>query len=311
VDYQTVLDELAVDAEAATASYFQDLAADQLTRVFIASVMADGNPKAAERLADYGTTRITTAAPIELRRRASGGVYATNVKWCGSRYCPTCGPRISGQRRFLWSEQANAAAAEGWFTLVATLSAGTVDPGGLRPQLDTLQQEMRRAFPSPSRWPKGSKIPGYLGVSWALEPDFITPNEEWNPHIHASFWFTHEPTSAEIEVLRCRWQLGKVWLEPAKSAGAWAAYSAKGQPLASKPHNLGLFDLARQGRSDEVGEFLYAMYKRRMAQGPAALQQFGKDADDAVLLAAADQTAPGDVLMQELTVQDWRTKTGR
>lgn len=292
-------------------NYFQTLSTTYPSLEVIAYALSTIAPKRSERLGNCGRTPVHGHLPIEMVQSVNGRVYARNVRWCGSRFCPICGPRILQQRGHKWARQAGAAELAGVCGYFLSLTAVAVEPGELGFQLNHLRDVLVRSYPSPSRW--RTAPPGYLGYSWGLEPDFVLPNEQWNPHYHTQFFFREELPADEVQRLVDQWPY-QAHSGASQSMEAVARYSAKGEPPKNKTHNLGLFQLAATGRTAAVEEYLLAMLlpkRRTLAQPSRALSLLLDDVpdvggDDAALLAAADAPHAGDAVLRSLTLREWR-----
>lgn len=289
--------------------YFQALSESRPIAEFIAAELEWLTLPGAKALRQCGRYGIGSD-PIELVSGAHG-LFARGVKWCGSRYCPICQPRMMA---VLGAERAKRAhAAERLGLGVAFVQFGQPHgvQGELEPLLNAQREDWKRSFRAPSRLPAAWRAAGlddWLGLDYSTEPDWEGTAENWHVHTHA-LAFRRRPWCADsLAFLRDCWPhtAPLAWAEQAENPGGAARYVVKAEN--EKPHILGLFDLARLGLNEQIAEYLQAVQGRRLRAPSRALSDAlglrSASEDEADLMAAVER-APGEVV-ERLTVREWR-----
>jgi hypothetical protein len=292
----------------ARTAYFGGLAANRPVTDVIADQLSPLTSTGAKALSRCGRYSIGSA-PIQLLRRSNGRVYVRGVKWCASRYCPNCQPRIMASLAWKRAERARAAKAAGYGISFYSVDVPDCGPGELHAQLDLLLETFRATLPAPSRLPVTwvrAGLSDLIGADWNVEIDWNADTGEWHPHIHALVYRQSAWTPDALAFLNAQWPWAALTdAQEAELPEAAARYSVKAEN--PKPHLLSLFDLARQGLTDQVGEYLMAVQGKRLRTASIKLGRLldlQDDPADAELLQELDR-AEGDSLGQ-LTLPEWR-----
>lgn len=268
--------------------------------------------KGATALANCGRYGIG-ADPIELVE-GERGLFVRGAKWCGSRYCPHCQPRVMGVLQTKRAARARAAQAAGFGIPFLRVSQPRGAAGELAPLLDTQREQWCVAYPSPSRLPADFQrsVPDWIGVDWNIEIDWDAEAQTWHVHTHALPWLLGRCSPEKLSYLLERWPRNGSdggYIEEAHSPEAAARYSVKEEN--NDPGLLNLFGLAAAGMTEHVSEYLYAVQGRRLRDTSRKLTDVlrlgGKGEEDKALMAqaeAAAATMPGKIL-HRFTPREW------
>lgn len=289
-------------------NYFDALAENRPISLLIARELAALDPEGAgaKRLRTCGRYPIG-ANSIELRQGAHG-LFAVGVKWCGSRFCPNCYPRMMGVLAGKRAARARAALSGGLG--IAFLQAGQPRSADYLGRLIAAQlQDWHVAYPSPSRAPAAFKraLPGWIGADWNTEIDWDAEAGIWHVHMHALAFKLDHFTPEHLTALVARWTHPEplAWADVAHTPEAAARYSVKAEN--DGPNILNLFGLARLDMGEQVAEYLQAVHGRRLRESSRKLTDVlklgGSGEDDSTLMALAE-TAPGEVVGR-FTLGEW------
>lgn len=300
------------DFTTAEGKYFRKLAASKPISGLIASELTKlPQPPAASSLANYltcGRRPIEGSLPIELVQTESGHVFARNVAWCGSRYCPICAPRIASSLAWKRAERAAKAKAAGLGIAFTQFGVPRGGAGELHACLDNWRAAWS-AWPSPSTlrapW-KSNGLGGWLGFDYNIEIDYEADSNMWHVHAHALVYKHSEWNQETLRYLVSRWPFPEPlsWAEVAEVPEAAARYSVKFEN--DNETILNLFGLAALGMRREVGEYLNAVQGKRLretSRATTALLKLNAAEDDKTLFALAERQA-GQV-SEQLSVGDW------
>lgn len=304
-----MLDTPILSAQRTFPNYFDTLAQARPLATSVAAQLQPFTAAGADALRRCGRFPVGSGQ-IELFQRAQGGLYVRGVKWCASRYCPICQPRIMRALGWQRGQRAKAAQAAGYGVGLLTVGVPSCAPGELRASLELLHSTFREVFPSPSRLPVAwarAGLPDYLGADWNTELDWCSDTGRWYPHLHAVIFREDGPWTPEALAfvkLRWPWPGGLSDAQAAHSPEAVARYSVKAENR--KPHALSLFDLTRLGEDDLVAELLGAVQGIRLRAASlklSALLRLDADPSDEELLTEpdSDQGLP----VQRLTLGEW------
>ena len=182
--------------------------------------LLDGKSKGAANLANCGRYGIGVA-PIELVR-GEHGLFTRGAKWCGSRYCPHCQPRMMRLLQAKRAARARAAEAAGFGIPFLRVSQPRGIPGELAALVAAQLKQWPSSYPSPSRLPAAFKkmIPGWIGADWSIEIDWDVEAETWHVHIHALLWLLTKCAPEQLEYLVERWPHDLGWIDEAESPEA-------------------------------------------------------------------------------------------
>ena len=290
-------------------AYFAALTAARPIGSFIARELDFLTSQGAKALRQCGRYPIGSGE-IELFQRENGRLYARGVKWCASRYCPTCQPRIMAALGWTRGVRARTAKDNGYSVGFLSLDVPDCEPGELAASLDLLLMTFRKLYPSPSRMPKAWKKAGlvdFIGADWNVELDWNAETGQWHPHIHAViFRQSGAWTQEALAFLTSLWPWAAlVDAQEAHSPEAVARYTVKAEN--AKPYLWSLFNLAHHGMTAQVGEYLHAVQGLRLRSASPKLSKLlhlRDDPQDAELLTEMDASRHGNSL-QRLTLGEW------
>lgn len=297
-----------LSAQQAQADYFAALAQARPVAAVMAAQLQPFTASGARAVLNCGRFPVG-AGRIDLFQRDNGRVYTRGAKWCASRYCPICQPRIMAALGWKRAMRARGADAVGYGVAFFSVDVPDCEPGELAAQLALLLSTFRAVVPSPSRLPvawKNAGLSDFLGVDWNVEIDWNADTGQWHPHIHAVAFRASGPwTPAALGFLADLWPWSALAdAQEAQQPEAVARYSVKAAN--QKPYLLSVFDLARHGMKAQVAEYLSAVQGIRLrAASPklGRLLRLEADPDDADLLREMD-TAPG-TLLRQMPLAQW------
>lgn len=296
--------------DSACTSYFAALNAARPIGAFIAHELNFLTSPGAKALRQCGRYPIGSGV-IELFQRKNGRLYARGVKWCASRYCPVCHPRIMAALGWTRVIRARAAKDNGYGVGLLSFGVPACAPGELDASMKLLLLIFRRCYPSASRMPKAWKEAGLadlIGLDWNVEVDWNAETGQWHPHIHAVIFLRSGAwTPQALAFLASLWPWAAlVDAQEARSPAAVARYTVK--PENTKPYLWSLFDLASHGMTAQVSEYLHAVHGVRLRSASPKLSQLlhlKADPSDAELLTEMDASRHGNSV-QHLTLSEWR-----
>lgn len=292
-------------------AYFAALSSNKPISNRIIPALAPLTDSGAKKLAQCGQYGIGYE-PIQLLQAESGHIFAKGAKWCGSRYCPHCWPRMVSMLQSWRAGRAEAALACGLGIVFLRYSVPRCVPGELAAALVELKRIRKETFPAPSRLPAAWRTAGltdFLGLDWNIELDWCATSEMWHVHMHALAFKPSPWSPAQLNFMRSIWPAeAESYAEESTNPGGAARYAVKVAP--NDPERLTLFGLASAGLDLQVAELVAATFGQRLRGNSEALRLalgLSTRKEDDSALAEALERQPG-ALLESLTLSDWRSR---